>query len=484
MILSVFSFNPFYCRLMFSSDDYIHANYVDGARAKAYIATQAPLPRTFDDFWRMVHEEGVRAMVMLTNLVEQKQSGKMRAKAKADRYWPSKPGFQCQFGAILVDFVSETFGPKRTDGGKEECESSGVDEEDVGAKEHHWCVRRFIIRKRIDDNTKSNNADPDKSDSWNDNDSATNNSKTKLAPMRKMSERLAKCDSGGESFSERPSMRENGGGGGGGGGGEDGYAAEWSEAHEVVQFHFQSWPDQSVPADTSALLQFMRLVNEHVRNSTPSSTPTILNGSNRCNVYDNSSVFSSASSSMMSASLSLQSATLERMKISTCDTNNLDLESVTNGSILSPLLVHCSAGVGRTGVYCLVDAWISKFQSMQLELSLSGLNDSMTRNNTNSLGSVCDELVNIFLSCKDSLFASPSLHSHGNTNNSNDDNSSSDFIMATQHQQLPQFALPPSHSIKSLLAAMRRQRSDFVTNLEQYKFCYEAISRYMASNYY
>jgi len=62
--------------------DYINANYISSElRLRAYIASQAPLPHTFADFWRCCWEQRVTLIVMLTNLIE----GGFR---KADRYWP------------------------------------------------------------------------------------------------------------------------------------------------------------------------------------------------------------------------------------------------------------------------------------------------------------------------------------------------------------------------------------------------------------
>lgn len=66
-------------------DDYINASHirvkVNENHTLHYIAAQGPLPRTIADFWKMILENDVECVAMVTNDTE-------GGKVKCHAYWP------------------------------------------------------------------------------------------------------------------------------------------------------------------------------------------------------------------------------------------------------------------------------------------------------------------------------------------------------------------------------------------------------------
>ncbi|XP_035677377.1 tyrosine-protein phosphatase non-receptor type 12-like [Branchiostoma floridae] len=80
--------------------DYINANFLKGATGeRTYIASQAPLPATVVDFWRMLWEYNVKVVIMACREVEQ-------GKHKCERYWANR-GEEKTFGDITVSMEDQ-----------------------------------------------------------------------------------------------------------------------------------------------------------------------------------------------------------------------------------------------------------------------------------------------------------------------------------------------------------------------------------------
>eukprot|EP00056_Hartaetosiga_gracilis_P000575 m.39055 g.39055 ORF g.39055 m.39055 type:complete len:677 (-) comp10261_c0_seq1:139-2169(-) len=96
------------------NNDYVNANDVPGFGTMNYIASQGPVPASFNAFWQMIWERNINIVAMVTNEVE---GGKL----KCHRYWPDDNSQGVQYGPYQVVVV------KRKD-------------------KSHYIMRRMILR--------------------------------------------------------------------------------------------------------------------------------------------------------------------------------------------------------------------------------------------------------------------------------------------------------------------------------------------------
>jgi tyrosine-protein phosphatase 2/3 len=220
--------------------DYFNASHVKASYSnRRYISTQAPIPATFTDFWRVIWEQDVRVIVMLT---AEKEGGQV----KAHPYW--NPG---EFGPLKLKKLSE----KRVS-----LQSRDSSFTPAALRRPSMVQRRSTnpapaVEKKIDNPAST---DPP---SVIVRHFTLSHSSLPFQPMR-----------------------------------------------EITQLQYSQWPDFGAPAEPTALLDLIEQMNLYVRGS---SSPR------------------SASSAE---------------------------EPAPEGQ--RPIIVHCSAGCGRTGTFCAIDSVI------------------------------------------------------------------------------------------------------------------------------
>ncbi|KAM0351538.1 hypothetical protein ACHAPU_002544 [Fusarium lateritium] len=245
------------------SCDYINASHVKASRSnKQYIATQGPLPATFEDFWSVIWQQDVRVVVMLT---AESEGGQL----KCHPYWKGR-----DFGAIRLKLLSE----KRVSLDIDKHRSESNHTPSVSTSEQG--------RKRAQTTTTLESAVP----------TPRATQATPAEPPFVILRKFAL------SHASHP----------------------FAPIREITHLHFPAWPDFGTPAQPSHLLALVELANVMQRSALPVET-----------------------SSMMG---SMHSA-MDPPPITWYDEPEAD-------SRARPMLVHCSAGCGRTGTFCTVDSVI------------------------------------------------------------------------------------------------------------------------------
>jgi tyrosine-protein phosphatase 2/3 len=234
------------------SCDYINANHVKAEFSnRRYIATQAPIPATFNDFWRVVWEQDVRVIVMLTAEAEGGQ-------VKSHVYW--QPG---EYGPLKLKQLSER--------------QVNLESKKSPAKSAPPARPSMAPRRSTTANIPGERGSRD--------DSKSSSVKaTPTATVRHFS----------LSHSAHP----------------------FDPMREVTQVHYSDWPEFGAPASPSELLGLVEQVNKYVRGS---ASPSSVVGPE---------------------------------------------QAAPQGQ--RPILVHCSAGCGRTGTFCTIDSVIDMLKRQKL----------------------------------------------------------------------------------------------------------------------
>jgi tyrosine-protein phosphatase 2/3 len=242
--------------------DYVNASHIKASWSnKRYIASQGPLPATFEvswhifwiigssltnwkDFWSVIWDQDVRVIVMLT---AESEGGQL----KCHPYWAAK-----EYGALKLKALSE----KRV----------SLDLQ----KYRRSATRQDSGRRRANTSTESSSAPAPANEPY--------------VIVRKFT----------LSHSSEP----------------------FTPMREVTQLHYSSWPDFGAPAQPIHLLGLVELSNS-----------------------------------------------LQRAALSPAAGSYTKLDDPEDSPHTRPLLVHCSAGCGRTGTFCTLDSVVDMLKRQRKE---------------------------------------------------------------------------------------------------------------------
>lgn len=281
--------------------DYINASHIKASRShKRYIASQGPLPATYEDFWSVIWDQDVRVIVMLT---AESEGGQL----KCHPYWSDK-----DFGQLRLRPLSEKKVSLDIDKHRSSSQASSL------ASSNHGPSAETGRRRANTTTTTTPGPRPSApgfplqaSDS--SSSSSSSQADTPFVFIRKFA----------LSHDAHP----------------------FAPIREITQLHYRSWPDFGAPAQPSQLLALVELANVMNRAALPTDSA--------------SGITPTASRTSSGVSPTRSRSRLDSMPLTWHDEPEPGLNT-------RPMLVHCSAGCGRTGTFCTVDSVIDMLKRQRL----------------------------------------------------------------------------------------------------------------------
>ncbi|CAK7216044.1 phosphotyrosine-specific ptp2-like protein [Sporothrix curviconia] len=368
--------------------DYVNASHLRASRShKRYIASQAPLPATFSDFWSMIWDEDVRVIVMLT---AESEGGQV----KCHPYWKNN-----EYGNLTLRLLSEKKASLDVDKYGAAPSATGSATSAVPAGETGRRRAQTLVSS-----IEGNDSGPASSGTFFG--QAHNTPSSSEAPfvyIRKFA------------LSNR--------------------SQAFSPIREVTQLHYPSWPDFGTPAKPSHLLALVELANAMQRASSPAefNPPTMTKSPSMPAVHP---------SSAASDAGKLDSLLWP-----------LNEDPVANPAP-KPMLVHCSAGCGRTGAFCTVDSVV----------------DMLKRQHQRSVRRASAAAGLFQRRGEDAVMADDEL---GSSTNQALHNVDKDFDPAWLDSDQVDL-------VARTVEDFRKQRISMVQSLRQYVLCYEAIAEWLS----
>ncbi|KAK7746682.1 phosphotyrosine-specific ptp2-like protein [Cytospora paraplurivora] len=296
--------------------DYVNASHVKATRShKKYIASQGPLPATFEDFWSVIWDQDVRVIVMLT---AESEGGQL----KCHPYWNDREFGPIKLRALSEKKVSLDIDKRTTQstvpaepGNSNSTSTAGQSQEDAFG---FGAAAAEMSRRRANTTTTLDNS-PQQQSQAKTGANSSSQSESPYAIIRKFALSHA--------------------------------AHPFAPIREITHLHYPSWPDFGTPAQPSHLLALVDLANVMQRASNPVDVASALAQNPR------------------QAELAKESAATSSPKKRTRAQSGMPLswwEEPECDQAARPMLVHCSAGCGRTGTFCTVDSVIDMLKRQRM----------------------------------------------------------------------------------------------------------------------